>query len=220
MKKALIAGASGFTGNKLMHLLLKDGAYSTVYALVRKYVDVEHPKLVQILVEYESLTAEELPDGIDDAFCCLGTTIRKAQTRENFRKVDFEYITRFAKLCEQKKVSALHLISSIGASPHSVFYYQKVKGEVECFVTSLDISTVVIYRPSVIYGGREEFRLGEGLSAWVSRVFEFAFVGKLRRIKAITGDQLAGAICMFSRNSRPGRWILESEEIVDLFKNA
>ena len=90
----------------------------------------------------------------------------------------------------------------------------------ESFVNSLDIPTVVIYRPSVIYGDREEFRFGESLAAWMSRVFEFAFVGKLKRIKAITGDQLAGAMCSFSQNSRPGRWIMESEEIADLIPKA
>lgn len=199
-----------------MHLLLQDGAYSKVYVLVRQYLQMEHPKLVQILVDFENLSPEDLPDEIDEAFCCLGTTIRKAQTKENFRKVDFEYITLYAKICETKKVQAFHLISSIGASPNSVFFYQQVKGEVEFFVNSLDIPTVVVYRPSVIYGKREEFRLGESLAAWLSRIFEFAFVGKLKRIKAITGDQLAGAMCVYSQNSRPGRWILESEEIADL----
>ena len=211
--KALIGGASGFTGGKLVKRLVADDTYTKVIALVRKEIDLKHPKLIQIKVDFDHLSLDDVPDCVDVAFCCLGTTIRKAQTKQNFRKVDYEYIIRFAKICEKCCVKDFHLISAIGASTESYFFYQRVKGEAESFINSLDFESVVIYRPSVIYGGRLEFRLFESFAAWISRNFKFLFVGRLNRILAVTGDQLAKVIHQKSKQFIPGRWIVESEEI-------
>ncbi|RUT77814.1 SDR family oxidoreductase [Ancylomarina longa] len=211
--KALVSGASGFTGLKLVKRLLEDADYTKVYILVRKKIKLTHPRLIQIKVDFEKLCSEDIPDCLDVAFCCLGTTIRKAQTKQNFRKVDFEYITRFAKVCEMCCVKDFHLISAIWASPQSYFFYQRVKGEAESFITSLDFESVVIYRPSVIYGRRKEFRLFESFAAWISRNLRFLFIGKLNRIIAVEGDQLAEKIHFQSKHFKPGRWIFESEEI-------
>ncbi|MFA9370390.1 MAG: NAD(P)H-binding protein [Labilibaculum antarcticum] len=211
--KVLVIGGSGFTGRKLIEILLKDKDYREVYALVRNKIDLTDEKLIQVIVDFEVLSSENIPDCCDIAFCCLGTTIRKAQTKSNFRKVDFEYITNFAKLCEKHCIKEFHLISAIWASPQSIFFYQRVKGELECFINSLNFESVVIYRPSVIYGDRKEFRLFEAFAAWISRNLYFLFIGKLKRIVAVTGDQLAETIHRKSKSNSPGRWVIESEEI-------
>ncbi|PCH70120.1 MAG: oxidoreductase [Bacteroidales bacterium] len=211
--KALVIGGSGFAGRKLIEILLQDEEYSEVYALVRNEIVIIDEKLIQIKIDFETLSSEVIPDSCDVAFCCLGTTIRKAQTKSNFRKVDFEYITRFAKLCEMNSIKEFHLISAIWASPQSIFFYQRIKGEIECFINCLSFESVFIYRPSVIYGGRKEFRLFEAFAAWISRNMNFLFVGKLKRIVAVTGDQLANTIHKKSKNKILGRWIIESEEI-------
>ncbi|PKQ60694.1 hypothetical protein BZG02_18400 [Labilibaculum filiforme] len=211
--KALVIGGSGFTGRKLIEILLQDEEYGEVYALVRRKLDLTNDKLFQIIVNFEALSSDNIPSCCDIAFCCMGTTIRKAQTKSNFRKVDFEYITNFAKLCEIHCIKEFHLISAIWASPQSIFFYQKVKGELECFINSLNFETVVVYRPSVIYGDRKEFRLFEAFAAWISRNMYFLFIGKLKRIIAVTGDQLAKTMHQNSKKHSLGRWIVESEEI-------
>ncbi|MUP36336.1 Rossmann-fold NAD(P)-binding domain-containing protein [Labilibaculum euxinus] len=211
--RALVIGGSGFTGRKLIELLVKDSDYTQVCALVRSEIDLVDEKFIQIKVDFEALSSENIPECCDIAFCCFGTTIRKAQTKDNFRKVDFEYITHFAKLCEMHCIKEFHLVSAIWASPQSIFFYQKVKGELECFINSLNFETVVIYRPSVIYGNRKEFRPFEAFAAWISRNLNFLFVGKLKRIAAVTGDQLAKTIHQNSKKNILGRCIIESEEI-------
>jgi len=211
--RAIVSGANGFTGLKLVKRLLLDKDYSNVCILVRKKIKLEDPRLTQLVVDFEKLTTDDIPDCIDVAFCCLGTTIKNAQSKQNFRKVDYEYITRFAKVCEKCCVKDFHLISAIWASPQSYFFYQRVKGEAESFINSLNFESVVIYRPSVIYGKRKEFRLFESIAAWISRNLRLLFVGKLHRIIAVEGDQLAAKIHHQSKNFKPGRWIFESEEI-------
>jgi uncharacterized protein YbjT (DUF2867 family) len=214
--RAIVIGGSGFTGRKLIEILLKDEEYREVYALVRNEIDLNNEKLIQVIVDFDVLSSENIPDCCDVAFCCLGTTIRKAQTKSNFRKVDFEYITHFAKLCEMHCIKEFHLISAIWASPQSLFFYQRVKGELECFINSLNFESVVIYRPSVIYGDRKEFRLFEAFAAWISRNLHFIFIGKLKRIVAVTGDQLAETMHQKSKSCSPGRLVIESEEITKI----
>ncbi|WP_372751708.1 NAD(P)H-binding protein [Labilibaculum sp.] len=211
--KAIIVGGSGFTGRKLIDLLLQDEQITKVYALLRHKIDLTHDQLVQVLVDFENLSFAAITESCDLAFCCLGSTIRKAGTKDNFRKVDFDYVLAFAKLCEQHAVSDFHFISAIGANPKSIFFYQRIKGEVEQFIRTQSFNSVVIYRPSVIYGNRKEFRPFEAFAAWISRNLYFHFVGKLKRIAAVTGDQLATTIYLESKKRVVGCCIIESEKI-------
>jgi uncharacterized protein YbjT (DUF2867 family) len=210
---ALVIGANGFTGRKLTKRLLDDSLFSKVYVLVRQSLEIDHPKLVECITNFNQLNDNSIPLDVEILYCCLGTTIRKAKLKRNFRRVDFEYTTQLAQIAKRKGVSAFHLISSIGANPNSVFFYQKVKGEVEQFLIGLKFDSLVIYRPSVIYGGRKEFRLFESFAAWISRNFTFLFFGKLKRILAITGDQLAFCMHNKSKCNYQGLKIIESEEI-------
>lgn len=211
--KAIIIGGSGFTGRKLLAKLLSDDSYSKIYALVRNRLDIENPKLNQLIVDFEEYSQNDLPKGLDVAFCCLGSTIKKAKSKANFRKIDFGFITKFAQMCSNIGVKRFHLISSVGADAESMFNYQKVKGEIEDYVSALEFDSLYMYRPSVIYGGRKEFRPFEAFSAWISRNFSFLFFGKMRRILGITGDQLTNTIYSKSKLSIKGIFIIESEEI-------
>ena len=44
-KTAVLLGATGLTGNKLLQMLLDSNEYSRVNTLVRKPIDIAHPKL-------------------------------------------------------------------------------------------------------------------------------------------------------------------------------
>lgn len=85
--KALVSGASGFTGEKLLKRILFDQEYSKVYALVRTELNLNHPKLEQIKVDFENFNIDSLPNGIEVAYCCIGTTIKKAQSKKTFEKL-------------------------------------------------------------------------------------------------------------------------------------
>ena len=210
---ALVLGATGFTGRKLTERLLADNTFFRVSVLSRNSTGISHAKLEERIIDFDQLDSKVIPDGVDLVYCCLGSTIKKAKTKRNFRRIDYSYVTQLAELCRNKGVKYFHLISSIGANPQSIFFYQKVKGEVEEYLKGLQFESLVIYRPSVIYGGRKEFRLFESFAAWISRNFKFLFVGKLQRILAITGDQLAACMHNRSKQNQPGVTVIESEEI-------
>ena len=87
-KSALIAGSTGLVGSDCLQFLLASPEYASVTALVRKGSGISHPKLLEQLVDFESLG--NFP-GSDDVFCALGTTIKKAGSQPAFRRVDLEY---------------------------------------------------------------------------------------------------------------------------------
>ncbi|VAW28361.1 Nucleoside-diphosphate-sugar epimerases, partial [hydrothermal vent metagenome] len=84
MSVVLIAGASGLVGSKLLVLLLESDKCQRVISIGRRKLEVIHPKLEQLIVNFEHLDNLDIkPDSI---FCCLGTTIKKAGSKEAFRK--------------------------------------------------------------------------------------------------------------------------------------
>src|SRR5688572_5742610 len=88
MKTALIAGGTGLIGGQLLTLLLASDRYKKVIALTRHDLPV-HAKLVQVKIEHGKVGELDPGSHVDDVFCCLGTTMAKAHTKEKFYHVDF-----------------------------------------------------------------------------------------------------------------------------------
>jgi len=118
-RSALVAGASGLVGSHVLRLLLAEPAYERVTALVRRELPQRHPNLVQRVVDFDRLA--ELGDfpRVDDVFCCLGSTIRRAGSQEAFRRVDFTYVHALARVASRHRAARFLLVSSLGAAPGS-----------------------------------------------------------------------------------------------------
>lgn len=65
----------------------------------------------------------------DDVFCCMGTTIKKARSKERFKKVDYEYPLRVAEMALQQGAKQYLIVTAMGAAKKSPFFYNQVKGE-------------------------------------------------------------------------------------------
>ncbi len=189
MSVVLIAGASGLVGNKLLHLLLMNNFYKKIISVGRKTVELEHEKLEQIIVNFEALG--ELKIKADIVFCCLGTTIKKAGSKEAFKKVDFVYPKLLAQYGSQIGVASFHIITAMGASANSRIFYNKVKGEIEEELKAQSFVQLHCYRPSLLLGERKESRLMEGIGQVVMKGLSFLFIGALKNYKAISSDKVA-----------------------------
>ena len=77
MKKAILFGASGFVGSYLLTNLLESELYSEVTIVVRKPLNIQHPKLNMVLADYHSLAQNKEYLVADDVFIALGTTKKK-----------------------------------------------------------------------------------------------------------------------------------------------
>ncbi|WP_041580455.1 oxidoreductase [Bacillus sp. 1NLA3E] len=212
-KTALIAGSSGLVGNELLHLLLEGKEYDKVYAVVRKPLFLNHPKLTEVVIDFDQLENYQDYFAVDDVFSCLGTTIKKAKTKEAMYRVDVEYPLDIAELAYKKGAKQFLLVSSMNANPNSSLFYPKIKGELEQEVAKLPFETVSLLRPSLLMGVRQEFRFGEKIAGIILSGISFLFVGPLRKSKAIRGETVALAMYRIAQQGNKGITIYLSDQL-------
>lgn len=216
MRNALIAGATGLVGKHLLSLLLNSQHYNKVYVLSRRPLGMEHPKLEEIIIDFDRLPEQELPE-VNDVFCCLGTTMKKADSKEAFRKVDFVYPYELAQKALEKAAEHYLLVSAMGANRRSFFFYNRVKGEVEEGISRLSgFKSISIFRPSLLLGEREEKRLGEGIANKLMRLIKPLMIGPLRKYRGIHARTVANGMLKAAEQHPRGVHIYESEEIKPL----
>lgn len=170
----VLAGASGLVGRQLLAQLLADPAVGEVRVLLRRALTPagltgsdRTPGLEKLRVQVHDFDrlaeAPELMRGADWLLCALGTTIRQAGSREAFRRVDHDYPLILARMARDAGVRAVGVVSAVGADASSLFFYNRVKGELENDLRALGLSHVTVAHPSLLAGDRSEFRLAERL---------------------------------------------------------
>lgn len=214
MRTAVVVGATGLVGGHLIHALTTDRDYEHVLALTRKPLAIEHPKLETRVVDFDAL--EEQRFEATDAFCSLGTTIRKAGSEEAFRKVDHDYVVAFAK-ASRRSASQLLVVSSLGADATSRVFYNRTKGEVENEVKALGFSGTHLFRPSFLEGDREETRVGEKIGTAAARALAVLPIPALRRVRPIEARVVAAVMVRVAKLGEPGVHVYQSDRIQALF---
>ena len=210
-RAAIVAGASGLVGRAVVEALLADGAVGAVHVLVR----AERPDwrkrngLTQHVVDYPAGLAG-LP-AIDDAYCCLGTTIKVAGSQQAFRAVDFEAALGFARAAQAAGATRFGLVSALGADSKSSVFYNRVKGDAEHAIAALGFESMVIARPSLLLGDRaalgQPTRRGERLAAALSAPLGWLMPRSVRPIEAGT---VARALVRSVQRGEPGLFALSS----------
>ena len=208
-RRVLIAGATGLVGRHLLQLLLDDPEIVNVVALTRRPLAIPHPQLTEALVDFAHLEDFAAPP-VDDYFCCLGTTIRQAGSREAFREVDLFYPVAIARMALAAGATRCYFVSALGADATSRVFYNRTKGELEAELARLPFRTVVAMRPSLLAGERAEFRTGERLALAALRPLSALLPARYRPIDA---RLVARALLAASRTSEAGRFVVDSEAI-------
>ena len=212
-KTALIAGASGLIGSHLLPLLLASGRYEKVIAVGRRPVPVVHPKLEQRILDFDHLEDHRMSLIADDVYCCLGTTMRQAGSREAFYKVDYLYVVKLAALTAGNFASQLLLVSAMGADASARIYYNRVKGEMEEAVRQTPFRAIHLFRPSLLLGERETQRPGERAGAALLRLLNPLLRGPLRRYRAVAAGTVARAMLRAAEAETSGVQVYPSDEI-------
>nr|WP_299415731.1 oxidoreductase [uncultured Emticicia sp.] len=208
MKTALIVGATGLIGKHLTQKLLTSNFYEKVSVIVRKPLNIIHPKLEQIVIDFDNLDASKVK--ADDIFCCLGTTMKQAGSKDAFYKVDFTYPLNFAKAGLANGAKQFLVVSSMGADKKSMVYYSRVKGEIENALSDLNYPTLIILRPSMLAGERENPRIGEKIGKVVMDFFAPLMPDKY---KVIAGEKVAQAMLELAQKNFKNKAIFESDSL-------
>ncbi|GAA0820874.1 oxidoreductase [Colwellia asteriadis] len=189
MKVAIVLGATGLIGRKLVDRLAKEDSVVKIVAVTRRTVEYASPKVINEVINFENIEEYGHIFKGDVLFSCLGTTVKQAGTVQKQRKVDLEYQYTAAKISSENNVAHYILVSSYAANEKSKSPYLKMKGELEQKVLRLNFKQITILQPSLLKGERESFRLGETLSNWfLPIVCKLSF---LKKYRPISGDEVA-----------------------------
>jgi len=212
-KIALIVGATGLVGHQLLIQILEHPEFEKVRIFGRRTTGIVHPKLDEQIIDFEQTESwKPLVQG-DVLFSTLGTTIKKAKTKENQYLVDFTFQYEFAKAAAENGVRTCVLVSSMGANPKSSVFYSRMKGELEEAIEQLNFKKLLIFRPSILDGDRQEKRAGEKVGLILSR-FLTKFILKAYRPTPV--DVLVAKMIRLSLETVPGIRIIGG---LELFQN-
>tara|TARA_B100001057_G_C22791234_1_gene927688 strand:- start:439 stop:1077 length:639 start_codon:yes stop_codon:yes gene_type:complete len=187
-KTSIVLGSSGLIGRSLILDLLEKS--NKVIAILRN--DKNLPIGVEkLIINFDDFIINGKLPNCDQLFICIGTTIKKVGSKEDFIKVDYTYAYEFAKKALEGKASEVHLVSSVGADSRSNNFYLKTKGQIEDSILGLKFDHTRIYRPSLLLGKRDEIRLFEKLGQLISPLLNNFLFGSMKKYRSINATKVA-----------------------------
>ena len=208
--KLLLVGATGLVGQQVLSQALADPRVDMLVTPTRRPLTMTHGKQVAPVVRFEDLPATADWWQADAVICTLGTTIKKAGSRDNFRKVDHDYPLAVARLARTHGTPSFAIVSAKGANPSSCFFYSRVKGELEADLTALNFPSLTLVRPALIGGDRKERRPGEQMAMKVVQLLN-PLVPKAWRIN--DSASIARVLLNAALQGRTGIRVITSEQM-------
>lgn len=203
---ALVVGATGLVGLRVVKKLLETDKYHKVRVLTRQPIPIQNPRLESIIFDFDN------PDSNlvwgDDIFCCLGTTMKKAGSKEAFYNIDFSYPLQIANMALANGAKRFAVVTAMGADAKSMVYYNRVKGEVEEALRDLGYESLLIFRPSLLLGSRPEKRIGEQIGEGLMKLLKPLIPNKYRAVEA---EKVASAMVLITLSSIRGTVVYESD---------
>ncbi len=210
--KATLIGATGLIGSELLPLLLNDPAIEKVTVLLRRPMDLTHPKLEKKLVDFND--ADSLLIALNETdviFCAVGTTRKKVKNdHAAYRKVDFDIPAMTARFGKMNGCNKYVLVSALGAKKGSNNFYLDLKGEAEEAVIASGMRSIHIMRPSILGGNRKESRPGEKAGIFIVKAISFLLPS---RYKLSPASMVAKAMITAAKSEKEGVFILQNEEM-------
>jgi uncharacterized protein YbjT (DUF2867 family) len=214
MKIAIVLGATGLVGTKLVDRLVNEQHIAKVVTITRRHVEYASAKVVNEVIDFENIEHYSCLFKGDIIFSCLGTTIKQAGTVKQQRKVDLEYQYKAAQLSSVNQVGQYILVSSYGADQESKSPYLSMKGELEKQISALPFNQVAILQPSLLKGQRESLRLGETLgNAILPIICKLPF---LKKYRPISGDDVAKKMVSVSLSPKLGKHVYRLDELFSI----
>lgn len=179
MSRVLITGATGLVGGHLLRLLNDEPRVTNIVAATRRPL----PPMRKMFNPHDPQLSDALAQAtepVDIVFCCLGTTMREAGSKEAFVLADYTLVVDTALTGQRLGASHMLVVSSMGANSASPFFYNRVKGKMEEALMAQNWPRLTIARPSMLLGHRESQRFNESLFAPLFKILP----GKWKSIEA------------------------------------
>ena len=217
MRRVLLAGATGLVGAHVLQGLLAEDSPAWVLAPVRRPLPVSSRRLSALVGDLGDPAGDSgmrerlraISPQVDVFVCALGTTIRRAGSREAFLAVDRDLVLRLAGIARELGARQAILVSSVGASVQSGNFYLRVKGETERALCELGFERVDLLRPGLLLGERSESRPAESIASALAPLINPLMRGPLNRYRAIGAQDVAAAAVALLGRPEPGRFVHE-----------
>ena len=203
-RTALVLGGTGLVGGHVLRLLARDGRWGRVVTLGRRPMEPVSHRHEDHVVDVDRLADRADLFRCDDLFCCLGTTMRAAGSKEAFRRVDVELPAEAARLARAGGAAQALLVSALGADARSRVFYSRAKGEAEDAYRDVGFESLALVRPSLLTGDRDEVRRGERAAEAVLGAVGPALVGPLRRLRPTPAADVGRALVAIAAAAPPG----------------
>ncbi len=207
--KIVIAGATGLVGKEVLELLLQQSQNPAI-ALTRKALKLNSPHENK-MIDWETWEPENF--SADVFVCALGTTIKASGSKENFKKVDFHFVKKFAEAAKKSNAKKFIFISANGANKNSMIFYNQIKGEAEEMLRDFHFDALAILRPSLLIGERIESRPFEKWAQLILPNIDFLLQGPLKKYQTIKATTVAKKIVDLIDENWIGNIVLESNNI-------
>lgn len=218
-KTAIILGATGFVGNRLLQKLIEDDRYETIKLFSRSKIEGLSIKVKQFIGDI--LDLEQFSDDFtgNDVFCCIGTTAKKTPDKALYKKIDYGIPVAASKLAKVNHIDTFLVISAIGADKNSNVFYNKIKGLMEHDVLQQNLKSTYILRPALIGGERDENRTLEKMGLVVFKLIQPVLVGKLKKYRIVNAETIAQAMIHLANSKNHSEGIITSDHINTLGNN-
>jgi uncharacterized protein YbjT (DUF2867 family) len=154
-KRLVLVGATGMVGGYALRYALQNAAVGSVTAIVRRKLDISHPKLQEVrhrdFADCSSLS--QVLSGQDAAVFCLGAYTGAVSDAE-LRRITVDYTIEFARVLRGSSPNvAFSFLSGSGADPtgRSRIAFARYKGEGENALLAPGFPSVYLFRPAYIY---------------------------------------------------------------------
>ena len=190
MTTSIIAGSTGLVGSNILRFLSENN-HNTI-ALLRSPIKQLPSNTEELIIDFDSLLNEGSLPRCDHVFICLGTTIKIAKSKDNFKKVDLDYSLAVARKALDSGAKKLTLISSVGADSKSKNFYLRIKGELEDAILDLGFESVNIFRPSFLIGkGGRRRATSEKIFMKAAKIIDIFCIGSARKYRSIDAQIIA-----------------------------
>lgn len=212
--QVLILGSTGLVGSRLLDLMLQDTKVERIHLISRRSCGIDHQKITEYLTPLDKMEKFETAFSVDACFCCLGTTIKKAGSKKAFEEIDYGLPLMAAKLAKKNNVPSFILVSALGASCDSSFFYNRVKGNLERDLKELRFESLHIVRPSLIIGKRADRRPAEAFAMIGFKLLKPIFKGPLKKYEGSEVADIAKTMVALSKFQK-APFNIEVESIVE-----
>lgn len=207
-RKACVLGATGLVGSNLVALLINDPDYSGIHVITRRDINVSN-RVTRFIADFDNLETVAHAFAVDDVYCCLGTTMKKAGSKEAFKQVDYDYVVKAAQIAYAQGAGQFLVVSAVGAHAKSLFFYNRVKGQMEDAVSRIPYKAVHIFRPSLLLGIRNEKRSFEDIAQHLAPALQHILKGPLKKYAPVTAQHVAYTMIEAAKSNKSGTFIYQ-----------